>query len=118
MPIFGVDFVFSCPCFVSHVQHAIVKSTKNYEIGAYVNGKHVVKNFEIDYFKNEKSVFVCYFDHLVDSMRFDTKNCLHYTRKDFFRMQHNNTCYKTKKWYQCHRISIKRLLKYYPRFFC
>ena len=118
MVIFDVDFVFSCPYFVSNVRHAIVISTKNYEIGAYVNGKHVVKSFEIDYFKNEKSVFVCCFDHLVDGMRFDGKNCLHYSRRGFFRMKHDNTCYKTKKCYQCYRIIIKRLLKYYPRLFC
>ena len=80
-------FCFFCPCFVSDVQHAIARSTKNYEIGSYVNGKHVVKNFENDYFKNEKSVFVCCFDHLVDDMRFDTKNCvsiLNTTPKGFF----------------------------------
>ena len=69
-----VDFVFCSPCFVSHVQHAIARSTKNREIGTYVNGKHVAKNFETDYFKNEKSVFVCCFDHPVDGIRFDTKN--------------------------------------------
>ena len=84
LAIFDVDFVFSCPCFVSDVQHAFARSTKSHEIGVYVNGKHVVKNFEIDYFKNEKSVFFCCFDHLVDGMRFDTKNCLHYTRRCFF----------------------------------
>ena len=94
MTIFDVDFVFSCTCFVSDVQHAIARSTKNYEIGAYVNSKHVVKNFEIDYFKNEKSVFVCHFDNLVDGTRFNTKNCLHYTRRVFFRMQRDDTCYK------------------------
>ena len=36
----------------------------------------------------------------------------------FFRMQLDNTCYKTKKCYQCYRISIKMPLKYYLRFFC
>ena len=118
MAIFDVDFVFSFPCFVSDVQHAIARSTKNYEISAYINGKHVVKNFETDYFKNEKFVFVCCFEYLVDGMLFDTKNCLHYTRRVFFRMQLDNTCYKTKKCYQCYRISIKRLLKHYLRFFC
>ena len=82
-PIFDVDFVFSCPCFASDVQHAIATSTKNYEISACVNGKHV-KNFEIDYYKNEKSVFVCCFDYLVDGMRFDTKSCFHYTKRVFF----------------------------------
>ena len=51
MAIFDVDFVFSCPYFVSDVQHAVARSTKNYEIGAYAYVKHVVKNFEIDYFK-------------------------------------------------------------------
>ena len=45
MPIFDVDFIFSCRCFVSDVQHEIARSTKNYEIGAYVNGKYVFKNF-------------------------------------------------------------------------
>ena len=84
MAIFDVDFVFYYSCFVSDVQHAIARSTKNYEIGAYVNGKHVAQNFKTDYFKNEKSVFVCCFDHLVEGMRFNTKNGLHYTRRVFF----------------------------------
>ena len=44
MAIFDVDFIFSCRCFFSDVQHAIARSTKNYEIGAYVNGKHIVTN--------------------------------------------------------------------------
>ena len=70
--------------FFSDVEHAILRSTKDYEIGAYVNAKHVVKNFEIDFFKNGKSAFVCCFDHLVDGMRFNTKSCLHYTRRVFF----------------------------------
>ena len=42
MAIFDVGFVFSCRCFFSDVQHA--RSTKNYEIGVYVNGKHIVTN--------------------------------------------------------------------------
>ena len=58
MAIFDVDFVFLAHALFSDVQYAIARSTKKYEIGAYVNSKHVVKNFEIDYFKNKKSVFV------------------------------------------------------------
>ena len=57
MTIFDVDFVFLAHVLFSDVQYAIARSTKKYEIGAYVNSKHV-KNFEIDYFKNKKSIFV------------------------------------------------------------
>ena len=32
MAVFDVDFAFSCPCYVSDIQHALAKSTKNYEI--------------------------------------------------------------------------------------
>lgn len=82
--VFDVDFAFSGSCFVSDIQHVIVKSTMNYEIGAYISGNHVVKNFEVDYFKNEKSVFVCCFDNLLDGMHHDVKNCCHYNRMCFF----------------------------------
>ena len=116
--MFEVEFVFSCPCFVSDVLPAIEKSTMNYEIGGYVSGNHVVKNFEVAYFKNESSVFICCHDHLLESMRFDTKNCLHYNRRIHFRMYHDFNYYWTKKCYQCYRISIKRPCKYYPRFIC
>ena len=36
MALFDVDFVFSCPCFVSDIQQALFKSTKNYEIAGIV----------------------------------------------------------------------------------
>ena len=32
MAIFDVDFIFSCPCFVSDVQHAVVRSTKTMKL--------------------------------------------------------------------------------------
>ena len=118
MMVFDVDFAFCGSCFVSDIQHVIVKSTMNYEIGAYISGNHVVKNFEVDYFKNEKSVFVCCFDNLLDGMHHDVKNCCHYNRMCFFCMRHDNTCYKTKKCYQYYRRSIRSLWKYYLRFIC
>ena len=64
MAVFEVEFVFSCPCFVSDALSAIEKSTMNYEIGGYVSGNHVVKDFEVVYFKNESSVFIYCHDHL------------------------------------------------------
>ena len=42
------------------------------------------ENFEVDNFKNEKSMFFCCFDHLSEGMHFDTKDCLHYYRRVFF----------------------------------
>ena len=78
MAVFEVEFVFSCRCFDSDVLSAMGMSTINYEIGDYVSRDHVVKVFEAVYFKNESSVFICCYDHLLESMRFDTKNCLHY----------------------------------------
>ena len=65
MAVFDVDFVFSCPYFVSDIQCAMEKSTMNYEIAAYIKGNHINKNYEVDYFKNEKFIFVCCFDRLV-----------------------------------------------------
>ena len=32
MALFDVDFVFYCPCFVSDVQHGIVRSTKTMKL--------------------------------------------------------------------------------------
>ena len=94
MVLFDVDFVFSCSCFVPNIQCAIERSTKNYEIAAHISSNHVIENFEVDYFNNEKSIFACCFDHLS-------------------RISHDNSFYKTKKCYQCYRRSIKSLWKYY-----
>ena len=109
MAVFEVEFVFSCRCFDSDVLSAMGMSTINYEIGGYVSRDHVVKVFEAVYFKNESSVFICCYGHLLESMRFDIKNCLHYNRKVNFQMRHDFSYYWTKKCYQCYRISIKRL---------
>ena len=49
MAVFDDDFAFSCLCYVSDIQHALAKSTKIYEIRACISGKHVVKNFEVDF---------------------------------------------------------------------
>ena len=51
MAVFDFNFVFCCPRFVADIHQAIERSTKNYEIAAHVSGNHVVKNFEVDYFK-------------------------------------------------------------------
>ena len=118
MALFAIDFVFSCPCFVSDVLNAIKISAKNNDVGVFGNRNHVVKNFEVDNFEKDKFMFICCFDHLLDGMYFDTKNCLHYYRQVFFQMQIENYFYKTKKCYSCHRRSIRSILKYYPRFFC
>ena len=91
--MFEVDFVFSCPCFVSDVLSAIESSTMNYEIGGYISGNHAVQDFDVVYFKNESSIFICYHDHLLESMRFDIKNCLHYNRRVHFRMRHDFNYY-------------------------
>ena len=130
--MFEVDFVFSCPCFVSDVLSTIESSTMNYEIDGYISGNHAVEDFEVvyfknessificydDHFKNESSIFICYHDHLLESMQFDIKNCLHYNRRVHFRMRHDFNYYWTKKCCQCYRISIKKLWKCYPRFIC
>ena len=117
MAIFDIDFVFSYPYFVPDVLNAIERSTKNFEIGAFGNRNHVLTSLEIHKFKNEKSMFICCFDHLLDSMHFGTKSCLHYYRRVFFRMLHDNSPYKIKKCYRCYRRSIRSILKYYPRLF-
>ena len=97
MAVLEVEFVFSCPCFVSDVLSAMQKSRMNYEIGGYVSGNNVAKHFEVVYFKNESSVFICCHGHPLDSMHFDTKNCLHYDRRVHFRMHHDFNYYWAKK---------------------
>lgn len=118
MALFNVDFVFSCPCFVSNIQQALLKSTKNFEIVTCVSGTHIVKNFGIDYFKKDRTIFICCYDHLLDGMQYDTQSCLHYNRRDFFRMCQDGSLYKIKKSFRFYRRSIRRLLKYYLRFIC
>lgn len=95
MAVFDFDFVFCCPCFVPDIHQAIERSTKNYEIAAHVSGNHVVKNFEVDYFKMKSLFFVCCFDYHWDSMYYDTKNRSHYHRRVYFRMCHESSCFKT-----------------------
>ena len=73
MALFAIDFVFSCPCFVSDVLNAIKISAKNNDVGVFGNRNHVVKNFEVDNFEKDKFMFICCFDHLLDGMYFDTK---------------------------------------------
>ena len=82
MAVIDVDFVFSCSCFVSNIQCAMERSTKNFEIATHISSNHVIKNFKVDYFKNEKSIFVCCFDHLLNDMYYDPKNCPHYHRRN------------------------------------
>ena len=79
MAVFDVDsfFFFSCPCFLPDILNAIERSTKNFEIGAFMDRNHFVKNFEVKNFKNKKSVFIWSFDHFLDGIHFDTKNCLY-----------------------------------------
>ena len=91
MALFDVDFIFSCPCFVSKIQKVILKSTKKYEIAACVGRKHV------DHFKEERTIFVCCFYHVLEGMQFDTYNCLHYYKRAYFEMCYEGSMYKAKK---------------------
>ena len=90
MVLFDLDFIFYCPCFVSKVQKIILKSTKNYEIAACVGRMHV------DHFKEERTIFVCCFYHLLEGMQFDTCNCLHYYKRACFEMFHGGSMCKAK----------------------
>ena len=96
MALFDVDFVFSCPCFVSDIQQALFKSTKNYEIAGIVSGKHVVKNLGIDYFKEDISIFICYYGHLLGGMLFDTQSYLHYNTRVFLKCLTKVLCIRLK----------------------
>ena len=60
--VFDIDFVFSCPRFVPDVLNAIKISTKNNDIGVFVNKNHVVKNFEVNDFEKYK---LCLFVALI-----------------------------------------------------
>ena len=92
----------------------------NYEIGGYISGNHAVKDFEVVYFNNESSVFICCHDHLLESMHFDIKNCLHYNRRIHFRMRHDFNYYWTKKCFDKHKEALEilpevHLLRKYER---
>ena len=112
MPLFDVDFVFSCSCFVSEIQESLLRSRKNYVIAAYVGRMHV------DHFKEKRTIFVCYFYHILEGMQFDTCNCLHFYKMAYFDMCHDGSLYKNKKCFRCYKRSIKSLFKYYLRFIC
>ena len=112
MPLFDVDFVFSCSCFVSETQEALLRSKKNCVIVACVGKIHV------NHFKEERTIFVCYLYHVLEDMQFDTCNCLHCYKRAYFEMSHDSSLYKTKKCFRCYRRSIKSFFKYYMRFIC
>ena len=112
MPLFDGDFVFSCSCFVSEIKEALLRSKKNYVITASVGRMHV------DHFKEERTIFVCCFCHVLEGMQFDTCNCFHYYKWAYFEMCHGGSLYKTKKCFRCYRRSIKSLFKYCLRFIC
>ena len=78
MPLFDVDFVFSCSRFVSETQEALLRSKINYVIAACVGRMHV------DHFKEERTIFVCCVYHVLEGMQFDTCNCLHYYNRAYF----------------------------------
>ena len=111
MPVFDVHFVFSCSSFVSESQEALLRSKKNYVIDTFVGRSH------IDGFQEDKTIFVCCFYHLLDGMRFDTRERPNYNKRVFFQMRHDGSSCKTKKNFRCYRKSIKSLLKYL-RFIC
>ena len=103
---------FFLPMFCFWNSRSVIKVQKNYVIAAFVGRSH------IDHLQEDKTIFVCYFYHLFDGMRFDTRGCLHYNKRVSFQMCHDGNSYKTKKCFQCYRRSIKSLLKYYLRFIC
>ena len=74
-----VHFVFSCSSFVSESQEALLRSKKNYVIDAFVGRSH------IDRFQENKTIFVCCCYHLLDGMRFDTRERPNYNKRVFFK---------------------------------
>ena len=57
MALFDVDFALSCPYFVSDIQQALLRSTKNVDIVRFVSGKHIVNNFGIKLFSRKQVYF-------------------------------------------------------------
>ena len=117
MAIFEVDFIFCCPCFVPDIfKSRFHEIRRNFEFSSFVHRRHLKKPFDIDNFREQKSMFVCCFDHLAEAIYLDFVDCLHYYKSIFYRVLLDNYHYPKRKSYICYRRRIRKLLKYFPRF--
>ena len=61
-------------------------------------------------------MFVCCFDHLTEEMYLDPVNSLHYRKSVIYRVVLDNCEYPKRKCYTRYKKSVRKLLKYFPRF--
>lgn len=109
MSIFGVEFIFCCPCFLENIVMAMeTKCVKNYHFGCFLH-RAIKKYFK---FKN----FTLIKEQFFTCMYYDLKICLHYNKKAFFRLVVESDSVPRTKCYCCYWRAIGKLLKYFPRF--
>ena len=117
MAIFDVEIIFCCPCFVSNIIPAMFLDYKvNYEFASFVNRRNPKKTFDIDNFEKKNSMLITCFEHLSQPIYLDNCVCLHYYKSTFYRTIIKNEPYPMRKCYLCSRQSVKKFLKYFPRF--
>ena len=107
MVTFEVDFVFCCPSFVPEIFETRFHSIKkNLNLPILCTGDIQRNIFDINNFARGKSMFVCCFDYLIETMYLDTGNCLHYCKSVFYRIVLDNFEYPERNCYTCYRKSI------------
>ena len=84
MPIFDVEFIFCCLCFVKDIEVAIeTKCVKNYHFGCFCH-RTAANSFRLENFHlTNEQLFTCYY-YLCLGIYFDSVNWLHYYKKVFF----------------------------------
>ena len=117
MAIFEVDFIFCCPCFIDDIfETRYFSYIKKYEFEHFVRRRHPKELFDVDDFQDEKTILISYFIHFGDSMYLDLLECLQYNKKVYYRINLGNISPHHKKYCLCYRRSVRKLLKFFPRF--
>ena len=92
MAIFEVDFIFCCPCFVSEIfESRFFTYKKSLEFAFFVHRRNPKKVFDIENFEKDGPMLITCFEHLCDTMYFDTVNCLYYYKATFYQIVVDNS---------------------------
>ena len=98
MTIYGVNFIFCCPCYVDDIFDISCLSYKqNYEFVHFIRRRDPRPLFDVDDFKEKKTMLVSCFLHSTDSMYLDSLECLHYNRRVYYQIRLDNNSLFDKK---------------------
>ena len=98
MAIYGVDFIFCCPCYVDNIfDIRYLPYKQRYEFVHFIRRRHLRHLFDVDDFKEKKTMLISCFLHFADSMYLDSLECLHYNRGVYYQIRLDNNSLFDKK---------------------